>query len=278
MPPEVFGLVLVAAAIHAGWNAIVKASGDKTLTAVTVALGAALIALPVLPFLPVPARESWPFLAASVVLQVIYYFLVARAYTVADMSQTYPIMRGLAPLLVAVVGAILLTEHLPAAAWLGVAVISTGILSMALTGRHTPGGAGLRYAAINAFVIAGYTLSDGQGARLSGAPVAYTMWEFLLTAIPMVLWAVTRRAGAFAAQLKAGWHWGLLGGAGTLVSYAVALWAMTQAPVAVVAALRETSILFGTAIAALLLRERVGLPRIGAAVMIAVGAGLLRLA
>ncbi|KFI32802.1 membrane protein [Haematobacter missouriensis] len=278
MPPEVFGLVLVAALMHAAWNAVVKASGDKTLTAVMVAAAAAIISLPIMPFLAIPARESWPFLALSVALQVAYYFLVARAYTVADMSQTYPVMRGTAPLIVTLVGMVLLGEHLGGIALSGIFVIAGGILSMALWSGGSTNRAGLRYALLNAFVIAGYTLSDGYGARLSGAPVSYTMWEFVLTAAPMLAWALLRRRSSFLRQVREGWHWGLLAGFGTLVSYAVALWAMTLAPVAVVAALRETSILFGTAIAAFILRERIGPQRLVAACMIAVGAGLLRLA
>jgi len=278
MPPEVFGLVLVAALMHAAWNAIVKASGDKTLTAVMVAGAAAIISLPVMPFLAAPARESWPFLALSVSLQVAYYFLVARAYTVADMSQTYPVMRGTAPLIVTLVGMVLLGEHLGGIALSGILVIAFGILSMALWSGGATNRAGLGYALVNAVVIAGYTLSDGYGARLSGAPVAYTMWEFVLTAAPMLSWALLRRRAAFLREVTAGWHWGLLAGFGTLVSYAVALWAMTLAPVAVVAALRETSILFGTAIAAFILREKIRPQRVVAACLIAIGAGLLRLA
>lgn len=275
MTGGVFALVLFAAAFHAGWNAIVKAAGDKMLTAVLVAGAAALIAGAALPFLPMPAPASWPFMGMSVVLQCVYYLLVARAYTVADMSQTYPIMRGTAPLIVAAVGTVVMGEHLAPAAWAGIALICGGILTIAAEARADR--RGLAVALLNALVIAAYTLTDGMGARASDAAVAYSFWVFALTGVPLVLWAVLARRADFGAHLRANLWPGVAGGIGTLVSYTIALWAMTQAPVAVIAALRETSILFGIAIAALILRERVGPARIAAAALIAAGAVALRL-
>ena len=130
----------------------------------------------------------------------------------------------------------------------------------------------------NAVVIAAYTVVDGAGVRLSGHAAAYTMWVFLLTALPLVAWAGLRRRADLAAHFRSRWHFGLSGGACTLGAYVLSLWAMTQAPVALVAALRETSILFGTALSALVLKERFGWTRHAAAAVVVSGAIILKLA
>ncbi|WP_017254399.1 EamA family transporter [Pseudomonas tolaasii] len=276
MSLDIFAIILLGALLHATWNAVVKGGGDKLLTTCMITSVAALIALAVIPFLERPAPQSWPFIGASVVFQVLYFVLVASTYRIADMSQTYPIMRGTAPLLVAMVSVLLLSETLSAFAWLGIAVISLGILSMAVApsvGRKN----GLMLALINACVIAGYTLIDGLGVRKSGAPVAYTLWIFLLTGLPLAAWALATRRREFCRYLEHHWRAGIIGGFGTIASYGLALWAMTSAPIATVSALRETSILFGVVISAFVLKEHLTLVRIVAACIIASGAMLLRL-
>ncbi|TCM14410.1 EamA-like transporter family protein [Novosphingobium sp. PhB165] len=276
MNATVFCIVLFAAALHASWNAIVKRGGDTLLTTILVTGSAALIAAVGLPFLPPPSVESWPFIAASSLFQIAYFVLVARTYRIADMSLTYPMMRGTAPLLVALASLVLIGEPLSQSAWLGVGIICAGILSMAGAAR-SGNRAGVALALGNAVVIAGYTLIDGIGVRRSGAAAAYTLWIFLLTGVVLVGWALFRRRAGILSYAGRNWAFGLLGGTGTIGSYGLALWAMTVAPVAVVAALRETSILFGVAIAALILREKVGLAKIIGVCVIAVGAGALRL-
>ena len=277
MPLSVFGIVIFAALLHASWNAIVKLAPDKLLTTILVAASAAVISALALPFLAQPARESWPFLAASTVLQVGYYLLVARAYRGADMSQAYPLMRGTAPLIVALVSRFWLGEQLSAVATVGIALICGGVLSLALGARGTSG-AGVRAALLNAVVIASYTLIDGAGVRASGTPAAYTLWLNLLSGAPLLVWVLAARWRSFIPYARAHLPLGVVGGLGTLTSYGLALWAMTYAPVAVIAALRETSILFATAIAVFVLRERLTIGRILAALLIAAGAGVLRLA
>lgn len=277
MSPIVFAAVLLGAALHASWNAIVKGGPDKLMTTVLVAAASGLVALAALPFLPFPARASWPFLAASAVVQVLYFTLVAAAYTATDMSRAYPLMRGLAPALVAIAGVAFLGEHLGPAAWAGVALISSGVFGMTFAGRGPASRLGTLLALLNAGVIASYTLIDGAGVRRSGAPVAYATWLFLLNAIPLVGWALVARRRALLAYARRHWPVGLAGGLGNLGSYGLALWAMTHAPIAVVAALRETSILFGMAIAGLVLHERIGPARIAAAALIVLGAVSLRL-
>jgi len=228
-----------------------------------------------LPFLAQPAPRSWPFIAASSVLQVVYFLLVARTYRLADMSQAYPLMRGTAPLLVALVGALLLGQHLAPMAWLGVALICGGIVAMAARRAHS---AGTALALLNAVVIAGYTLVDGEGVRRSGAAAAYTLWIFLLTGLPLVAWALVSRRAALLPYVRRHWKACGAGGLGSAASYGLALWAMTRAPVAVVSALRETSILFATGISAFVLREHVSRTRIMAACVVVAGAMVLRAA
>ncbi|UNM20790.1 DMT family transporter [Pseudomonas sp. ArH3a] len=276
MSLHVFAIIMLGAALHATWNAVVKGGVDKLLTTCLIASVASLIALAAIPFLTLPAPESWPFIGASVILQVLYFVLVASTYRIADMSQTYPIMRGTAPLVVATVSVFVLAEPLSAFAWLGIAVISLGILSMAvapLSGQRK----GLILALINAGVIASYTLIDGLGVRKSGTPVAYTLWIFLLTGIPLAAWALAARRGVFRDYVSRNWRLGIVGGVGTIASYGLALWAMTAAPIATVSALRETSILFGVGISAWVLKEHLTRARIVAACVIAAGAMLLRL-
>ncbi|WP_330216086.1 EamA family transporter [Pseudomonas sp. AM8] len=276
MSLDVFAIIMLGAALHATWNAVVKGGDNKLLTTCMIASIASLIAATVIPFLELPAKESWPFIGASVILQVVYFVLVASTYRIADMSQTYPIMRGTAPLLVATASVGLLSESLSSFAWLGIAIICIGILSMAAApsiGQRK----GMLLALVNAAVIAGYTLIDGVGVRKSGAPAAYTLWIFLLTGIALAVWAFAVRRREFCRYLARHWRPGVIGGFGTVVSYGLALWAMTAAPIATVSALRETSILFGVVISALVLKEQLTRRRIMAACIIASGAMVLRL-
>ncbi len=279
---SVYLVVLLAALLHASWNAIVKGGPNKLLSTVLLTSCAALMAAVLLPWLPQPAPASWPFLAASVLLHVVYFGLVARAYDLADMSQTYPIMRGTAPLLVALASLVWLDDVLGMGALLGIVLICLGILTMALA-RH-PGKRsanlrlGLLMALLNAVVIAAYTLVDGVGVRHAGAAAAYTLWLFMLTGMALLGWALLARRAVFVAYAKTYWRMGVLSAFGTVASYCLVLWAMTQAPVAVVAALRETAILFGMLIAGVFLKERLSTARIVGACVIVAGAVVLRLA
>jgi len=272
----VFGIILFSAALHATWNAVVKGGDDKLQSMILVAAFGAIPGIVLLPFLPPMAPAAWPYLAISVVLEIAYSALVAAAYTHADMSRAYPLMRGTPPLIVALVSSMALGISISLPGWLGIALVSIGLLTLTLRGA---GGnpRGIAFAFVNALVIASYTLVDSFGVRASGAPLTYTMWIFVLVGVPLTLWALLRKPG-FAAYARRDWRLGLVGGLGTLGSYGIVLWAMTQAPVPLVAALRETSILFGTAIAAFILRERVTPARIVAVLIIAAGAAVLKFA
>jgi drug/metabolite transporter (DMT)-like permease len=273
----VFGVVLFAALLHASWNAIVKGAGDKLLTTVLVTTFAALLAAVSLPALRQPHAGSWHFILASSLFQVTYFVLLARTYHVADMSQSYPLMRGTAPLLVGMVSVLALGADLTVTMWIGVGVICSGILGMA-AGDRRRNRRGTALALLNAVVIAGYTIIDGLGVRRSAAPAAYTLWIFLVSGVPLAAWAIrTRGRATLTEYMCRNWHFGLIGGVGSVASYGLALWAMTIAPIAVVAALRETSILFGVVISGLLLKEHIGFARFAAACTIALGAAVLRL-
>lgn len=208
---------------------------------------------------------------------MVYTVLVAKTYQVSDMSQTYPLMRGTAPLLVALISVLVLGDSLSWLAWAGIGVICLSILAMAINGR-LQSRKGIWLALLNACFIAGYTLVDGTGVRLSDTALGYTLWTFFMNGFCLLSWAMVARRREASGYLRLHWKKGLLGGVGTMGSYGLALWAMTQAPLAVVAALRETSILFGALIAFLLLKEKVAGLRIAAALGIAGGAILLRLA
>jgi drug/metabolite transporter (DMT)-like permease len=276
---EVLFAVLLGAALHASWNAAIKSGTDKFLDTVLLAGGAALIALVLLPFLPVPAVASWGYIAAASTAQVVYYSLVAAAYRAGDMSVAYPLMRGTAPMLVALLGVLLLSDDLSLIAWIGIAFISGGVVSLSLWSlRSKATGKVVLYAVVNAAVIASYTLIDGAGVRASGNTLSYTCWITLLPAGPLLAIAALRRPNDLRRQIVRRWYLGVITGACTMASYGLALWAMTQAPIASVAALRETSIVFGMVIAAWFLGERLSTPRIMAAVGIALGAITLKLA
>jgi len=252
---------------------MVKAGPDKLLTTVLVTTGAALIAVPLLPLLPAPAPASWGWLAASACCQLAYYFLLMQAYRLSDMSQAYPLMRGTAPLIVACVSVPLLGEALSLPQYGAIGLIAVGVLAMTVGGPGVKRGS--MYAIANAAIIASYTLIDGIGVRASGAPLSYTLWLFTLTAAGMLLCVLPKRA-LLIAYTRTHWKTGLLGGFGTMASYCLALWAMTRAPVAMVAALRETSILFATLIAAVVLKEGISKSRLLAVTLIACGAVAMR--
>jgi len=277
MPNFVLLVVLAAALLHASWNLLVKRGGVSTrATTAVIYTVAGLLAALMLPFLPPLPRVAWPYLVSSTGVEVLYGVLLAAAYRVGDLSLAYPLMRGTAPLLVALGSGALVGETLSAVIWGGVALVSGGILVMILDARpHGHARAAIRLALLNAFMIAAYTLIDGRGVRASGAPLSYGAWIFVLTGIPWLLWLLVRgRAEVRTAPRLLGI--GLIGGACSLASYVAALWAMTRAPVAAVAAVRESSILFATALGAVVLGERITPARALAAVGIVAGVVLIR--
>jgi len=273
-------VVLFGALLHASWNALIKSGTDKSLdTALVNGLGA-LVAVPFALAAGWPPPGAWPYIAMSLVIHVGYYIALAGAYRHGDLGLTYPIMRGLAPLLVALASTALVGESPTTAAWLGVVGIALGV---GLVGLAHPGQAlhhrtALAFAFANALIIALYTVVDGRGVRASvvddhGA-FSYVMVLFVLDglAYPSLVWwgrTPVQRA-ALAAYARRRWPVATLGGCASISSYAIALWAMTRAPVASVAALRETSVLFAAVLGTVLLKERFGAQRaLGTGVIVA---------
>ena len=277
MPLDVTVLVLFGALLHATWNAIVKVGTDKSLDAALISAGGAVCALPFLFILPMPLSSAWPFIGGSAILQFAYFQLVAAAYRAGDIGLVYPLMRGVAPMIVAATSGIVLDETLTVGALSGIGTICAGIMTLAFEARHG-GKRAILLALANAAVIATYTYVDGIGARRAGNPVSYTLWMSLLPPVLLFVWAVSRRGAVMvAAHVRSNWWRGLIGGGGSIASYGLALWAMTRAPVATVAALRETSILFALAISVLILKERTTPWRYLAGAMIAAGVLVLKL-
>ena len=271
-------LVLAAACLHAGWNAMIKSGGDKTLDTVLMAGGAAALACVALPFMPLPARLSWPYLAASIAIHTLYFTALIGAYRAGDLSQAYTLMRGSAPLLVALFGSVVLQERLTPSMWAGIALISVGVIATGWV-RHKRSAEARRamcWAIGNAFIIAAYTLVDGAGVRLSGNAASYTLWIFFFNALPLLGVVLYRRARASLAHALKYWPRALAGGVCQLGAYGITLWAMTRAPVAAVSALRETSVIFAAVIGTTFLNERFGAWRIGTAALVALGVVALR--
>jgi len=273
----VLALVLLGALLHACWNMLVKTRPDKHVAAAVLYTSSGLIAAFALPFLPTPNAASWPYLAVSTVLELLYGIVLATAYRVSDLSHAYPLMRGAAPLLVAAASSALLGERLSGPVWFGIALLSCALISLVFEGqsRRQPFSASA-LALLNAMLIAAYTMVDGVGARRSGHPVAYGLWLFTLIGVPWCTWAAVAHRRDGWAKIRSGLFIGLVCGAFSLASYVLALWAMTRAPIASVAAVRETSIVFGTLLGAFVLHERVTWIRAAAACMIAVSVWIIR--
>lgn len=280
MAIDVMLAVLLGALLHAVWNAMIRGSDNRTLDTVLVVAGAGVLMIAMLPFTPLPAPASWPYVIASGAIHVAYFLLVAMSYRHGELSFVYPIMRGSAPAASAIAAALLLTEVPAAGGWLGVALICGGVMLLAGDSWRTGSfhGRAALFAIGTAGVIVVYTLVDGIGVRLSDHAASYTGWVFLLTAMPLVTIFMVRNRTATTAYLRQHWRRGLFGGACTLASYALALWAMTRAPIALVAALRETAVIFGVLIAALVLRERITRIRYLSILVVSAGAAAIKLA
>jgi phosphonate utilization associated putative membrane protein len=278
--------VLFGALLHASWNALVKSSGDKQLDLALVHLLGALVSLPLLLWVGLPPVAAWPFIGMSLLIHVAYYITLNGAYQHGELGSTYPIMRGSAPLLVALASTAL-GERLSPAAWLGIGAVTAGVLMVGLarpaqTLHHRRA---IGFALANAAVIAAYTLVDGRGVRTTAeagsSAASYVLLLFVLDGIPYPALVFTQRSvaarQAMLAYARKRWPLATLGGLASLGSYWIALWAMTRAPVAAVSALRETSVLFATALSVWVLKERFGLQRATGAVVIVAGVVALRL-
>jgi drug/metabolite transporter (DMT)-like permease len=277
--PAVVGAVLLAAVLHAVWNALAHAIDDQlvgfTLIGVAVTVGAAVIVL----LSPLPASASWPYLAGSVVLHVAYNLLLMRSYRLGEFGQVYPIARGTSPWLVAILAAVFAGEQLSATRLAGVVVISAGLGTLVFVGGVPTRAArpALAAAVLTGVTIAAYTTLDGLGVRSADTVGGYTGWLFLLQGPVLPLAAVVIRRGLLWGQVRPHLLAGLAGGALSLAAYGLVLWAQTQGALAPIAALRESSVIVGAIIGAVLFGERFGRWRIAATVLVAAGVILVTL-
>ncbi len=272
-------LVLMAAGLHASWNALVKAGGDRLVMTTLVMVGPAPLCIGALFFLPAIQPGAWPFLIASSLIHYAYYALMIAAYNHGDLSQVYPIQRGCAPALVAIAAWAFAGEALTAFEILGVVIVSIGIMSLAWrrngATRLPAETRGIMFALANGVAIASYLIADGMGVRRAGDPLTYICWLFVLESVPMLAVTLWLRRGRIGAAFAPHWIKGIFGGMIAAVSYGIAIWAMSLGPMAHIVALRETSVIFGAALGTLVLKESFGRQRILAACMVAAGAVLL---
>jgi drug/metabolite transporter (DMT)-like permease len=262
MAAPVLLLVLVAAAAHASWNAIAKAIPDQLAAAgLLSAAGAAAGAVGAL-VLPAPNRDSWPFIAVSSFLQAGYLLLLVRAYRFGEFSQVYPLARGLPPLLVSVVSVGLLGERLTGGQLAGVLLVSLALSALVLSGGPPRSGSGLGLAAATGVVIATYTLTDGVGVRQSVHPLSYAMWLFLIQGVLVLAVCRATFGPGFGPQMARSAGPGLLGGLLAVAAYATVVWAQSRAPLPLVSAVRETSLLFAGVIGTMIFGERFSMTRL----------------
>jgi drug/metabolite transporter (DMT)-like permease len=268
-------LVLGAALMHASWNAILHSDADRLWSMTMMCMISAASGLPFALALPAPAAASWPFIAASASVQIVYCLFLVRAYRSGELSQIYPIARGSAPFIVALGAAVFAHERPGAVALVGIACICGGVISLA-RGKDRAAPAAVAIAVCTGVLIAGYTLIDGMGARLSGNSYAYTAWLFVCqgTPMPLIYLAIRRRLSI---PLTRDTLLTLFGGVISALGYGSVILAMTLTPMGSVAALREVSILFAVVIGRVFLKERISPARLAAGAVIAVGAGCLAL-
>ncbi len=273
----IFGAVLFAAILHAAWNAIVKFGTDKLQGMVLLSIAHALIGFAMVLSFPLPDRSSLIWLILSVILHLIYKTFLTLAYQKGDLSRVYPISRGTAPVMVLIASLLFLNDEFTHWQVAGVALIGFGILLMARgVFAHGERRDLLPYALAAAMGTAGYTLADGIGARLSMSPSAYIGWIFFLDASMFTVWALAFKGLKVIPKEPRVLALGLLAGTASVGAYWIAVWAMTVAPIALVAALRETSVLFAVLIGVFFLKEKADKGKIIAALVIVSGVILMR--
>jgi drug/metabolite transporter (DMT)-like permease len=268
-------LVMFAGILHATWNAMAKAVPDRYAAFAVIGLSQAALCLPVLFFVAPPAAAALPYVAASILIHLAYMFLLIRSYDLGDFSQVYPLARGSAPLVVAGFAATFLGEHLSVTQLCGVAAVCGGLSALSLAGKGLPSRPAVTAALLTGVSIAAYTIVDGLGVRRAESSAGYTAWMFLGEGVLMALAVLVLRGRPVLASMRARWYISAAGGAISMVSYGIVLWAQTRTSLAEVAALRETGVIWGAIFGAVFFAERMGPRRIMAAGVVAVGVVLL---
>ena len=280
MDLSIFLAVLGAALLHAGWNAVLKSGSDPFVTMTHLSLFSGGIAVIFLPLVNVPVPEAWPWLALSALVHMAYRLFLVQAYRTGDLVHVYPIARGAAPLITAVGTLLLIGESIGLAGFAGVSTLCLGVFLMSLRGGRlaTFESRAVGFALGSALATAGYSLVDGLGARINGSGPSYALWMFVGNMLVMQALALALKGPAVYRTLRATWPTALSGGLMSMTAYFIVIWAMTRAPIALVAALRETSVLFAGLISMLILKEPLTRWRMAAALIILAGVAMLRLA
>jgi drug/metabolite transporter (DMT)-like permease len=278
MDTSVLLLVLVAALLHAVWNAAVKFDDDRLGAMAVLVLGCGLLSALALPWVDHPAPASWPFLAASLACHFGYKVALVRAYSHGGFAQVYPIARGVAPLLVTLWAVNLFGESITPVQVAAIGAIIIGVLILAVRGHglfiHNRRAVG--YALLTALFISGYTVFDGIGVRYAGSPHGYVVWLFILDTIPFLLLALGIHKTQTLVIMRHRWRLGLIAGGMSLAAYWLVVWAMSLGSIPVVSALRETSIVFAALIGIFLFKEPMGARQVAAAASVAAGVIILR--
>ena len=291
LPLSVILAVLAAAVTHATWNAIAHGIKDQTLAFALIGVGGTAVSVPLVIVAAMPRSASWPYLLASVAIHVFYNLLLMQCYRLGEFSQVYPLARGVSPLVVTILAAVFVHEHLAFFQVVGVVIVSAGLAFLVFGGRRAPAGGnggvvppgqqsqGAFLAAVGTgLTIAAYTTVDGVGVRLSASPVGYIGWLIMLESLCVPLFALIRRREVLLKQPRRILLSGLAAGALSVLAYGLVLWAQTRGALAPIAALRETSVIFGAIIGTVIFREPFGRTRITATVLVVAGIVLLNVA
>jgi len=280
MPTVVIATTLVAAVLHACWNAMAKGAADKHLSMAGVIIGHLPYAIVALFFVPMPDPASWPYLLASLVLHFGYQLFLLNSYKIGDLTQVYPVARGIAPLIVAAVSVSFLGVVLGGMELAAIVLIGAGLLSLGLVrgagGARNPKAALL--AAVTGCFIAGYSLVDGLGARVAGTALGFYSWSGIGGALIFAAFLRVTKPGLLSRLRYEGRFVFFVGGGASFCAYALVVWGFTQAPIALVTALRETSIIFALFIGVFFMKERLDLMKVLATFTTIIGALFLRFA
>ena len=278
MSLTVFIAVILAAFLHAVWNAMVKKGDNKYVSLTAIVLGHVPISIIVIFFTPVISVQSIPYILISAVFLSGYEWCLLSAYRLEDYTKVYPIARGTAPIFIIIISLFLFSLNISKFELIGVLVISFGIIILGLQNIKTfKNYSAIMYALGTGLFISCYSITDGFGGRLSASPLNYTAWLMILNAVifPILLIIMNKQEvvkKVFSEEKKIFF----IGGTLSYTVYGTIIWAFTQAPVPIVAALRETSIIFALLIGAIFLNEKLNILKISAVLTIFFGVILLK--
>ncbi|NJM29787.1 MAG: EamA family transporter [Rhizobiales bacterium] len=281
MQPDIFIAIIACAALHALWNSFLKIKADPAVATTMLAVGGGIAGTGLLCFTGMPDPRALPFLALSVVIHLFYWTSLGKAYAAGDVCRVYPLARGAAPVITTLLAIPLFGEFPSAHAWAGIATVTAGVFLIAIkrdAGTVELNRDTLKFAAMVAVTIPAYSLVDGYGGRLAGSGFAYTAFLYVCNGWALLAYGLVKQRAALIETLDRNWHLGLFTGSLSLLSYAVAIWAMSHAPIGLVAALRETSILFALGFASVLLKERLRFAGVAGATLVLSGLVVIRMA